>query len=330
MAKQKSLTLLSWVLLTILIVAVLFVAIRFWMAYQPEGERLQGQIDAQQYSVSSKVAGRIEDVRVKKGQIVQAGELIFTLSTPELDAKLTQAQAGEAAAAAQSAEADKGARTQQIAGAKDQWQKAKAGAELSYKTYQRILNLYREGVVPLQKLDEAKASWDAARYTQGMAWQEYQMALEGTRDETKIAALEKMRMAAGSVAEVEAYLADAQISSPHNGEINNILLRQGELAPQGFPVVTLLDMSDAWVQLAVREDLLSRFTLGSEFDARIPALGDKTFRFKVSYVAVMGDFATWRATDTRQGFDMRTYEIEARPITPIENLRVGMSVLVDL
>ena len=330
MIKKKSLTLLSWVLITILIVAVLFIAVRFWMAYQPEGERLQGQIDAQQYSVSSKVAGRIDDVRVKKGQVVKAGELIFTLSTPELDARLVQAQAGAAAAAAQSAEADKGARTQQIAGAKDQWQKAKVNAELSDKTYQRILNLHRQGIVPLQNLDEAKASRDAARSSQGMAWQEYQLALEGTRDEVKLAAQENMRKAAGSVAEVEAYLADAQISSPHDGEINNILLRQGELAPQGFPVVTLLDMSDAWMQLAVREDLLNRFTLGTEFDARIPALGNKTFRFKVTYVAVMGDFATWRATDTRQGFDMRTYEIEARPVAPIADLRVGMSVQVDL
>ena len=74
--------------------------------------------------------------------------------------------------------------------------------------------------------------------------------------------------------------------------MSQVLLRSGELAPQGFPVVTLLDMSDAWAQFHVREDLLPRFPVGTEFDARIPGLGDQTVRFKVTHVAVMGDFAT--------------------------------------
>lgn len=109
-----------------------------------------------------------------------------------------------------------------------------------------------------------------------------------------------------------------------------MLLRSGELAPQGFPVVTLLDMKDAWAQFHVREDLLPRFPVGTEFDARIPGLGDQLVRFKVTHVAVMGDFATWRATDTRQGFDMKSFQVEARPLQPVDGLRVGMSVLVEL
>lgn len=320
----------KWILRIVLLLVVVWIVWRFWLAYQPEPIRLQGQIEAQQYSVSSKVPGRIADVRVEKGQQLKAGDLVFTLLTPELDAKLAQAKAGEAAAGAVAQEAKKGAREQQIAAAKDQWQKARAGSGLSYKTYQRVQNLYNEGVMPLQKRDEAKAAWDAARYTEGMAWQEFQMAQEGTRKETQVAAEEKARMAAGSVAEVEAWLAEANVVSPHAGEVSNVLLRSGEIAPQGFPVVTLLDMSDIWIQLAVREDLLERFAPRTEFEARLPALNNQTFRFKVSYVSVMGDFATWRATDTRQGFDMRTFEVEARPVEPINGLRVGMSALVEM
>jgi HlyD family secretion protein len=44
----------------------------------------------------------------------------------------------------------------------------------------------------------------------------------------------------------------------------------------------------------------------------------------------MGDYATWRSTDSAKGFDLRTFEIEARPIKAIAELRVGMSVLVEL
>ncbi|WP_216820138.1 hypothetical protein, partial [Zoogloea sp. LCSB751] len=79
---------------------------------------------------------------------------------------------------------------------------------------------------------------------------------------------------------------------------------------------------DAWAQFHVREDLLPRFPVGTEFDARFPGLGDQTVRFKVSHVAAMGDFATWRATDTRQGFDMKSFQVEARPLQPVEGLRV--------
>ena len=184
--------------------------------------------------------------------------------------------------------------------------------------------------MPLQKRDEAWTAWQAAKYSEGMAWQQYQMTLEGAREETKVAAREQAKMAAGGVAEVEAYLADTRIASPHEGEVAQVLLRSGELAPQGFPVVTLLDMKDAWAQFHVREDLLPRFPVGTEFDARIPGLGDQTVRFKVAHVAAMGDFATWRATDTRQGFDMKSFQVEARPLQPVEGLRVGMSVLVEL
>jgi HlyD family secretion protein len=157
----------------------------------------------------------------------------------------------------------------------------------------------------------------------------FKMAEEGTRDETIEAAEGKARMAAGAVAEVEVYAADTRIESWHDGEVSQILLQTGELAPQGFPVVTILDMHDAWVVFHVREDRLAEFPKDTEFSATIPALANTTHRFRVNHVAVMGDFAIWRATHGDKGFDMRSFEIEARPIKPIEGLRAGMSVLVE-
>ncbi|MEI8592823.1 HlyD family secretion protein [Photobacterium sp. Hal280] len=302
---------------------------RFWNAYQPAAERLQGQIEAQQYNISSKVAGRIDQVLVRKGDKVTEGQLIFTLLSPEIDAKLEQAKASQQAAGALADEAQNGARAQEISAASDQWQKAKAAAALGEKTYRRINNLYRDGVVAEQKRDEAYTQWQAARYTEQAAYQMFEMAKEGAREETKRAAQEKERMAAGAVAEVEAYAADTKIASWHDGEVSQILLHGGELAPQGFPVVSIIDMDDAWAVFHVREDRLADFSKGTEFEAKVPALGDQTIRFTVTHVSVMGDFATWRATDTQQGFDMRTFEVEARPLQPVDGLRVGMSVLVE-
>lgn len=306
-----------------------WVGYSFYQAYQPQPVKLQGQIDAQQYSISSKVPGRIDEVFVRKGDSVEKGELIFSLLSPEIDAKLEQAKAGQKAAGALAQEAENGARTQQIQAAKDQWLKAKAAADLMDKTYQRVNNLYNDGVVAEQKRDEAKTQWQAAKYTESAAFQMYQLAQEGARDETKVAAAQKALMAAGAVAEVEAYAKDTQIHSWFSGEVSQVLLSSGELAPQGFPVVTVIDTKDAWAVLNVREDMLKHFEKGSQFDAYLPAL-DKSLTFKVTHIAVMGDFATWRSTDAAQGFDLRTFEVEARPVDTNETLRMGMSLVVEL
>ncbi|EGU32734.1 HlyD family secretion protein [Vibrio scophthalmi] len=306
-----------------------WVGYSFYQAYQPKPMHLQGQIESQQYSISSKVAGRIDQVLVRKGDMVTKDQLIFTIHSPEIEAKLEQAKAGEKAADALAKEAEKGARSQQIQAAKDQWQKASAAEELAEKTYLRVNNLYQDGVVAEQKRDEALTQWQAAKYTQSAAFQMYQMAKEGARDETKVAAAEKARMAAGAVAEVEAFAADTQVMSWFDGEVSQVLLQSGELAPQGFPVVTVVDIQDSWAVLNVREDWLKHFQKGATFNAYLPAL-DKTVEFTVTHIAVMGDFATWRSTDASQGFDLRTFEVEARPTKAEPELRMGMSVAVEL
>ncbi len=316
--------------IAIVVIVVGWLAIHFHRAYQPAAPRLQGQIEAREYSVSSKVPGRIARVLVRRGDAVTANQTIFTLTSPEIEAKLEQAEAGKAAAGALSRQAENGARPQEVRAAREQWLKASAAADLMEKTYLRIESLYSDGVLPEQKRDEVYTQWQAALHTQQAAREIYEMAQEGARDEVKDAARAQEKMAAAMVKEVEAYAEETTVTTFNSGEVSQVLLRAGELAPQGFPVVTIVNMTDAWAVFQIREDLLDRFAKGSEFEARIPALGNESYRFKVVYLAVMGDFATWRPTDLSTGFDMRTFEIEARPLDPIDGLRIGMSVLMDL
>ncbi|MUK51151.1 HlyD family secretion protein [Aliivibrio fischeri] len=310
-------------------VVIGWIGYSFWSAYQPRPELLQGQIEAEQYNISSKVPGRIENIYVKKGDMIKKGQAVFSLYSPEIEAKLAQAKAGEAAASALAEEAEQGARTQQVAAAKDQWRKAKAASQLLEKTYARVNNLYKDGVVAEQKKDETYTQWQAAKYTESAAYQMYQMAKEGARTETKRAANEKVKMAMGSVAEVEAYVADTKIDSWYQGEVSQVLLNEGEIAPQGFPVVSVIDMNEAWALFHVREDKLKNYTKGEVLKVYLPAL-DRTEDFKITHVSVLGDYATWRATDNSQGFDLKTFEIEAHPVNPISDLRVGMSAIVTV
>ena len=307
-----------------------FVVWAFWKAYQPQPEVLHGQIEAREYSVASKIPGRIASVKVAKGDAVEVGQLVFTIASPVLDAKLEQAMGAQQSAGAVELAADKGAREQEISVVRDNWQTTKAVEVLALKTYQRIQNLYDDGVVAEQKRDEAFAAYEAAQYTTQAAYELYTLTKEGTREETQDAAAGQTRVATALVAEVQALRSDAEIHSHFKGEVSNVFLHPGEIAPPGFPVVTVVDMSETWAVFQVREDLLKDFTKGTEISVLIPALGDETYSFSIAHISVMGDFATWRATSAVTGYDMKTFEVEARSQDPIEDLRVGMTVLLKL
>ena len=289
---------------------------------------IQGTVECTTYKASSKVPGRIDCMKVSQGEHVEKGQLLYVLSTPELDAKLQQAEAVKSAASALDAAAVAGARTQKIEAAQNMWEKAQAGLELARKTYERVKNLYDQGVVPAQKLDEASANYEAMKATAQAAKAQYTMARDGARKEDKEAAAAKVRQAEGAVNEVESYINDAMVYSPVTGEVSTIIAEQGELVGSGYPVVAILDTSDMWVTFNVKETLLPHIKVGTRMTGYIPALGYDT-EFEVTYIAVQADFATWAATRTQGGFDIRTFAVKARPVGGVMTLRPGMSVLVD-
>ncbi|WP_418413830.1 HlyD family secretion protein [Alistipes sp.] len=289
---------------------------------------LQGTVECTTYKASSKIAGRIDDMKVEEGQHVEKGELLYTLSTPELDAKLMQAEAARSAAQALDQKALTGARSQQKEAALNLWQKAQAGRELAQKTYDRVKRLYDQGVVPAQKLDEAEANLQAMTATEKAAKAQYDLVDDGSSKEDKAAAAAQVLRAQGAVTEVESYLSDAMVYSPVTGEISTVIAEQGELVGTGYPVVAILDLQDMWVTFNIKETLLPQIHMGTRMIGYVPAL-DKEVEFTVTYIAPQADFATWAATRTQGGFDIRTFTVKAKPVTCVEYMRPGMSVLVD-
>ena len=312
-------------------VALAVVALLGWGLYraaQPVPEQLQGQMEATETDIAPKITARIAQVLVQEGDTVAAGDLLVRTDSPEVAAKLAQAQAAQQAAQSVADKARNGARPQEIDMARLQWQRAQTAAELARTSFQRVDNLFREGLVAAQKRDEAAANHKASRDQALAARAQYDLARAGARTEDQAAAAAQVRQVGGVVAEAEAARAETELKSPVAGEVAKVLAKVGELSPQGVAVVTVVDLADQWVVLNVREDRLQRFAMGSEFDATLPALGGQSARFKVSYIAALPDFATWRATRAGQGFDVRTFEVRARPLQAIAGARPGMSVLV--
>lgn len=311
------------------IVVLGLLGLGLWRASQPPPEVFQGQMEARETDIAPKVTARISQVLVKEGDQVSVGTLLIRTDSPEVAAKLAQATAAQQAAQAVADKAHNGARPQEVEMARLQWQRAQAAADLAQISFKRVDGLARDGLVAAQKRDEAEANFKASRDQALTAKAQYDMARTGARPEDKAAANAQARQVAGVVAEVEAAKAETELKSPVAGEVAKVLAKVGELSPQGVAVVSVVDLKDQWVVLNVREDRLQRFAMGAEFDALLPALGNKTVRFKVFYSAVLPDFATWRATRAGQGFDARTFEIRARPVAPVEGARPGMSVLVQ-
>ena len=310
------------------VVIIVSVVLISWYLRRSTPTLIQGTVECTTYKASSKVPGRIDDMKVEQGDRVEKGQLLYTLSTPELEAKLQQAKAVKSAAAALDQAAIAGARIQQIEAAMNMWEKAQAGLELARKTYERVKNLYEQGVVPEQKMDEASANYKAMEATALAAKAQYNLAMDGARKEDKEAAAARVRQAEGAVSEVESYISDAMVYSPVTGEVSTIIAEQGELVGSGYPVVAILDMSDMWVTFNIKETLMPKIRMGKRLRGYVPAL-DRDVDFHITYIAPQADFATWAATRTQGGFDIRTFAVKAKPLGAEEGMRPGMSVLVD-
>ena len=254
-------------------------------------------------------------------------EILAILEAPDVLAKLEQARAAEAAAQAQNEKALKGARHEQVQAAFEMWQKAKAGLEIAEKSYKRVKNLADQGVMSAQKLDEVTAQRDAAVATEKAAKAQYDMAKNGAEREDKAAAAALVDRAKGAVAEVESYIKETYLIAQTAGEVSEIFPKVGELVGTGAPIMNIAILDDMWVTFNVREDLLQGLTMGTEFEAFVPAL-DKNIRLKVNYMKDLGTYAAWKATKTTGQFDLKTFEVKALPQEKVEGLRPGMSVIL--
>ncbi len=317
-----------WIGIGGVIAVVVIVAVIGIVALRPEPEMVMGEVAATEYRVLNKVPGRLDTFYVEEGQHVRAGDTLAYVSSPEVSAKLAQAEAARSAASAQSSKAKNGARQQQILSAYEMWQKAEAGVDIAKKSYDRVQALFDKKVVSAQKRDEAEAQYKVAVATANAARQQYEMAKEGAQQEDKMAASALVAQANGAVSEVQSYLNDRYLVAPCNGEIAQIYPKRSELLSTGSPVLSVLDMSDVWFTFSVREDLLNGMTVGSETMVTIPALGEQTYKARITSIRAMASYATWRATKTNGQYDVKSFDVKLVPTETIAGLRPGMSVII--
>ena len=293
------------------------------------GDPVQGETDATHVDIASKVSGRVDSIYVREGDMVRRGQLLATLDGTEIRARAVQAHAARDAAKASRDRALNGYRSEEIRSARDNYERAAAAEAIAETTFVRYDRLMSEGVIPTQKRDEAEANYRTAREAAAAANAQYDLVRSGNRVEDRAAAIAELRKADGAVAEATSYVDDNALRSAVDGQVMVKVVEQGELVSPGLPVLTVVDLSDQWITVNLREDRLAGVRIGDTLSAVIPALGSGRHQFTVYYISPLGSFATWRATRETGGFDVRTFEVRARPLRPIDGLRPGMSALID-
>ena len=308
-------------------VVVVIIAVIGTLVFKSEPEIIQGYVEVSEYRVSSKVPGRVLELRVKEGDYVNVGDTLAIIDAPDVKAKLTQAESAESAASAMDQMANNGARREQINGAYALLQQAKAGLEIAQKSYNRVQRLYDEGVMSAQKRDEAFANYKAIEAQVKAAQSQYDMAVNGARREEKMAAAAQVNRAKGAVQEVNSYINETMQTAQKAGEVSDVYPKEGELIGTGSPIMSVSLLDDMWGTFNVREDQLDGMRIGSVITAYAPAF-KKDIKMKVYYIKDQGSYATWKATKANGQYDLKTFEVKARPVTKVEGLRPGMSLVL--
>lgn len=319
-----------WAGLAVVIATVVIVMLVGLVAIRPQKELIAGEADASEYRVSNMVPGHVDTLYVKEGDHVRRGDTLAHIASRQVDAKMLQAEAARNAASAQSRKAQAGARSQQKEMAYQVWQKAKAAEEVYRKSYERVKSLKEKGVVSAQQYDEVEAKYKVAQADCAAAEQQYLMAQEGAQREDIDAAAALVGRAGGAVAEVQSYLDDSYLIAPCDGEVVELFAKVGDLIGTGSPVVSVLNMDDAWFFFAVREDRLKDIATGSTVQVHIPALGEQTYSCTVRKVQAMASYATWRATKTNGQYDVKSFDVKVVPQEHIEGLKPGMTAIMDI
>lgn len=306
---------------------VVIVGVIGFLTLGKQEEIIQGEVEVSEYRVSSKLPGRVVELRVKEGDYVKVGDTLAILQVPEVDAQKRVAEAtGEATKALQDL-TDAGARKEQIQSALQLYKQAQAANEIARKTYTRMENLYAEGVVSGQKRDEAHAAYKATEAQVQVAKNQYQLAKNGAREQEKRVAAKNSQAARSAVDVVNSLLKETVQISQVEGEVSEVYPKVGELVGLGSPIMSISMMDDLWGTFNVREDQLKGLKVGDTFTAFSPAF-NKDLKMKVFYMKDEGSYAVWKATKTTGQYDLKTFEVKARPVKKFEGLRPGMSLVI--
>jgi len=228
--------------------------------------KTNGRIEATQIDVAAKYPGRLEEVAVKEGDEVSAGQVLARISSPEYEAQLRGAQSQVMKAKQGLAEADA-----QIA----RW---KSEVTLATADLARGRDLVEKGWLTRQAFDQRVAKTETA--AAGLR------AAEAEREQAEFA----IKTAQSDVERIQAVLADLVLVAPRSGRVQYQIAHTGEVVAAGSRILTILDLSDVYMTIYLPAAQAGPLALGDDARIIIDPLPQFVVPSTISFVAADAQF----------------------------------------
>lgn len=271
---------------------------------------LQGYVDGKYTYLASSVAGKLEQLFVKRGDRIEAAKIIFTLD-PEPEISLLQ-KAEQSLAQSQQVLSDleKGQRQTVVDSLKAQLQQAIADLDYNSKALARDKALYKERVLDKNTFDKATSDYDQSL--------NHVKDLQSRIEEANLGARENLISAqranvAGNVADVNQMrwaVGQKTGRTPVAAQVFDTLHEVGEFVAAGQPVVVLLPPSTMKIVFFVPETILSRMSIGQNIEFGCDSC-TKLYTATVNFVSTDAEF-TPPVIFSRDTRDKLVYRIEAK------------------
>jgi HlyD family secretion protein len=302
--------------------------VALWSMTRPTALVVQGEVEATRIDLAARVSGRVAAVPVDFGDRVTKGQVVVELDSPQLKAGLETARAALAVAEANRDLANS-TRPETITAREAELAKTEADLVLAQKTYDRIARLQETSVASAQSLDEVSNKLDAALRAKEAAAANLALARNGNSPEQRAVAQAQADQASASAEQTQADINELTVLAPIDGQVTARMAEPGKNFSAGSPLLSVVDVDNAWFTFNLREDLLGGLKIGDALAVQVPALKGRVVAAKVTAINAQGSYANWRATKATGDFDLRSFSVRAVPVTASPDLRPGMSALVD-
>ena len=311
------------VLLGLGILLIALIAILGWVSTRQKNFVIQGEVEANRVDISVRVQGRAEELFYDLGDNVKKGDLLVVLDNPAMIAQQVTAEAQYNVAVANRNVAYS-TRPEQIEIQKALLAAAEDGVTLAKHSFDRVQKASERGGVSQQVFDEAKTAYEVALKEKLAS--NLQLAENGASIETKHLADAQVAQAKAALSQVNTDVDTLKVYATTDGQVTAKIAEVGQLYNPGSPLYSLIDLKNMWVTFNIREDFLGAAKIGDVFEVEVPALGITT-EVKITALNALGQYANWRATKATGEFDLRTFEVRAKPTSELSGLRPGMSII---
>src|SRR5699024_5093713 len=308
-------------------IIILLIGTLFYISRHKPELVIQGEVAANRVDISVRVQGRAVDLTADIGDSVKKGDLLLQLESPALEGQLATSEAQYKVAVA-NRDVVYSTRPETIEAMRAQYEKAEADLLLAKSNLDRMEGAAPRGGVSQQNLDVARNSFSSAMEAAAASKANYELAVSGSSSEQKKLADAQVEQALAAFNQVKSDYEALTVKAPSSGQVTVRVAEVGQLYNPGTPLYSIVDMGNLWLTFNIREDYLNYAAVGDHFSIFVPAL-KQNIEVEIQAINPLGQFANWHATKATGDFDLRTFEVRAKPIQQEAGLLPGMSVIAD-